>query len=211
MKKIIIASIGVLVAVLMPAIVLASPQGKLNQVINAGTLSTDIVDAGGATVATPSFSMSAASVKTACQTITGSYGDATQRVAVDNPGGANAGWTLAIAATSGPTASWSNGGSDTYKFNDASGSGCTNGQLSLDPSVATLGLSGTSTNTGITKGTSTAFISGTSDAITLMSAAASSEDIWNGYLTGIGVSQKIPASTPAGTYTLDLTQTVTAS
>ena len=210
MKKNVIALvIAVAVIVGVPAAVSASPQGKLTQVINAGTLSTDIVDGSGATVASPSFNMTTATVKTTCQTITGTYGDSGQRVSVDNPGGANNGWNLTIAATSGPTATWTTG-SLTYKFNDATGSGCTNGQMTLDPSAATLGLNGASTNTGITKGTSSAFVSGTTDSITLMSASAASDDIWNGYLTGIGVSQKIPANTPAGTYTINLTQTVTA-
>lgn len=210
MKKIAAVLLLIAAVVLVPVAVLASPNGKLNQVINTGALSTDIVDNTGATVATPSFNMTAASIKTTCQTITGSYGDANQRVSVDNPGGADAGWTLAIAATSGPTATWDSG-TNTYAFNDATGSGCTNGQLTLNPSVATLGLSGASTNTGITQGSSAAFVSGVTDSLTLMSASSASDDIWNGYLTGIGVSQKIPASTPAGTYTIDLTQTATAS
>lgn len=196
--------------VALPAIAFASPQGRLSQVINAGTLSTDIVDGAGVSVASPAFSMTSTSVKTTCQTITGTYGDTGQRVSVDNPGGANAGWNLTIAATGGPTATWTNGAA-TYKFNDTAGTGCTAGQLTLNPSVATLGLNGTSTSTGVTKGSSASFVSGSVDSITLMSASAASEDIWNGYLTGIGVSQKIPASTPAGTYTIDLTQTVTAS
>ncbi len=209
-KRAILAVVIAALVVAVPAVTFASPQGRLSQVINAGTLSTDIVDGAGASVASPAFSMTATSVKTTCQTITGTYGDTNQRVAVDNPGGANAGWNLTIAATGGPTATWTNG-STTYKFNDAAGSGCTNGQLTLNPSVATLGLNGASTNTGVTKGSSASFVSGTADSLTLMSASASSDDIWNGYLTGIGVSQKIPASTPAGTYTIDLTQTVTAS
>ena len=209
MKKALIGAV-VFVLAILPVAVNASPQGKLNQVIGAGTISTDIVDGGGTTVASPSFNMSTTNVSTGCQTITGSYGSATQRVSVDNPGGANAGWTLAIAATSGPTAKWVDGAKN-YSFNNPAGSGCTGGQMTLDPAAATLNLNGGSTATGVTKGTSTSFVSGTTDAITLMSASAASEDIWSGYLSGIGVSQKIPPSTAGGTYTIDLTQTVTAS
>ena len=47
--------------------------------------------------------------------------------------------------------------------------------------------------------------------ITLLTAAAGSEDVWNGYVTGIGLSQVIPASAPVGTYTINLTQTVTSN
>ncbi|MEP6710584.1 MAG: hypothetical protein ABJA64_02610 [Candidatus Saccharibacteria bacterium] len=208
MKKIKII-LGILVATILltPVLAYASPTGRLNQSITSGTLSTDIRDASYVTVGSPSFNMTAATVSNACQTITGTYGDNAQRVYVDNPGGANNGFTLAIASTAGSGALWTSGG-NTYDFDDAAGGGCTNGQLTLDPSVSTLGLDGSSTSTGITKGTATAFLSNSS--ITLLNAAAGSDDIWRGYLTGIGVSQKIPASKPAGTYVLDLTQTVTA-
>lgn len=209
MKKILFV-IGIALLALIPITANASPQGKLNQTINAGALSTDIVDGAGAAVALPSFNMAATTIKNTCQTITGTYGDTAQRVTVDNPGGANGGWVLSIAATSGPTAKWVSGANN-YAFNDATGAGCTNGQLTLNPAASTLNLNGTSTNTAITKGASTAFVSGTADSITLLTAAAGSDDIWSGYLTGIGVSQKIPASKPAGTYTIDLTQTVVAS
>jgi hypothetical protein len=209
MKKALIA-VGVLVLALVPVAVKASPIGELSQLINAGSLSTDIVDAAGATVAAPSFNMTAASVKTTCQTITGSYGDNAQRVNVENPGASATGWSLAIAATGGASAEWTSGG-DTYNFNDATGSGCTNGQLTLNPVAATLGLNGGSTSTGVTKGAQASFVSGVTDSLTLMAADASSQDIWSGYLTGIGVSQKVPGYTPAGTYTIDLTQTVTAA
>lgn len=195
---------------LVPAIVGASPQGRLNQTINAGVLSTDIIDAGGTPVASPSFNMATTSIQTTCQTITGTYGSSTQRVAVNNPGGANAGWTLAIAATGGASAQWVSGGNQ-YSYNTAAGSGCTSGQMTLNPVAATIGLDGSSTATGVTKGAQASFVNATTNSITLMTADASSQDIWSGYLTGIGVSQKIPASTPAGTYTIDLTQTVAAS
>ena len=195
---------------LVPAIVGASPQGRLNQTINAGVLSTDIIDAGGTPVTSPSFNMAATSIQTTCQTITGTYGSSTQRVAVNNPGGANAGWTLAITATGGASAQWVSGGNQ-YSYNTAAGTGCTSGQMTLNPVAATLGLDGSSTATGVTKGAQASFVNGTTNSITLMTADASSQDIWSGYLTGIGVSQKIPASTPAGTYVIDLTQTVAAT
>ncbi len=47
--------------------------------------------------------------------------------------------------------------------------------------------------------------------ITLISAAAASADIWNGYVTGIGLSQAIPAAQPLGSYSIDMTQTITAT
>ena len=192
------------------SLVNAAPVGQLNQSINAGTITTDIVDAAGAPVAGASFNMAPTSISTMCQTSTGSYGSNSQRVAVDNPGGANGGWTLAIALTDGPDADWVSG-SDTYKADSPAGSGCTNGQLTLDPSAATLGLIGASTSTGITQGPAAAFSNGVLDSITLINAAGTSDDIWSGYLTDIDISQTIPPQTAAGSYSIDLTQTVTAS
>lgn len=184
----------------------AAPQGQLSQSINAGTISTDIVDANGSPVAVPSFAMSAASISTVCQTVTGTYGSNSQRVSVDNPGGADNGWSLAIAPTTGPGATWTSG-SNSYSVDDPADSGCTNGQMTLNPAAATLGLNGASTSTGIAQGSQAAF---SGSPITLLTAASGSDNIWNGYLTGIAVSQKIPGQTPAGSYTVDLTQTVTA-
>ena len=49
-----------------------------------------------------------------------------------------------------------------------------------------------------------------SNPVTLMSAAATADDIWNGYITGVSLKQDIPAGQQAGTYTLPMTQTVAA-
>ena len=175
---------------------------QLSQQNTAGTLSTSIRDASNVVVASPSFSMGSVAVSTSTQTATGTFGSNTQRISVDNPGGANAGWTLSLAATGGTSATWTSGG-NTYAFNGNT----TTGQLTINPAAATL-TAVTGTSTGITKGTSSAFSGAT--PITLLNAASGSDDIWNGYITGVGVSQAIPASQPAGTYTFDLTQTVTS-
>lgn len=187
----------------------ASPNTQLQQVISAGTLSTDILDASQVTVSSPGISLSSLNVSSACQTTTGTYGSGSQRIYVDNPGASATGWVLSMAATSGNTATWTTG-SQTYDFNDPTGSGCTNGQLTINPSAGTTNAQSPSTTTGVTLGSSAAFNQGTTDAIELVNAGASSDDIWRGYFTGIGVSQKVPATKPAGTYTISLTQTVVA-
>lgn len=190
------------VALSAPAVYAQTTAGStLTQAINSGAVSTDFRDAANAVVASPSFPLNAATVSTQQQSITGIFGSSTQRISVDNPGNAG-GWSLAIAATAGDTALWTSGG-NTYDFNGTAAAG----RLTLDPSVGTITVTGPSTMTGVTKGTSTAFTTG---AITLMSASASSDDVWNGYLTGVGITQTIPAFQPTGAYTLSLTQTVTA-
>lgn len=188
----------------MPLIANAAPTAtsELTQEISSGALSTDIRNSGGSVVASPSFAMSAATVSTSQQTVTGEFGSNSQRVSVDNPGGADGGWTLAWNATVPGTSEWTDGGNN-YAYNGSEAAG----RLTINPAAGSLtALTGGST--GLTLGSS-GFFSGTTP-ITLLSADASSADIWNGYITGIDLTQTIPASQPAGSYTLDMTQTVTS-
>lgn len=175
---------------------------QLTQSITAGSLSTDVRDGAGAIVASPSFSMSSVAASTAAQTSTGTFGTSTQRIAVDNPGGANNGWTLALNATTPGTGAWTSGG-NTYAYNGTTATG----QLTVNPTLGAI-VATTGTATNVTKGTSAVFTGTT--PITLMVAATASEDIWSGYITGIGLSQAIPAGQALGSYTLSMTQTVTA-
>lgn len=215
-----VASLGIVASV--PQTVFAANNSTFNQTINAGVLSTDVLDATGATVTSPSVAMSAKSLSFACQSggaaSTGVFGANAQRITVLNPGGANNGWTLTLGATAGATATWVSGG-NSFDYNDATTSGCTDGgdadlrpgQLTVDPSVGTLTADCDScTTANVTKGSSTAFVQGTADSVTLLNASATSDDIWKGYLTGATLSQTIPAETPAGAYTMNMTLTATA-
>lgn len=175
---------------------------RLTQSITAGVLSTDIRNASNAVVTNPAFPMTAQTVSTAQQTSTGTFGSNTQRVSVDNPGGANGGWTLTWNATTPGTGTWQSG-SDSYAYNGTAATG----QLTVNPAAGTV-TANTGGTSGVTLAASASF-SGTTP-VTLMSASASAAQIWNGYATGIGLSQTIPAAQPAGSYTLDMTQTVAA-
>jgi hypothetical protein len=204
----------------------AANNSTFSQVISTGTLSTDIMDASRVTVASPGVAMSGKSFSFDCQAggsaSTGTLGTVAQRMYVNNPDGADNGWTLTVAATGGATGRWANGGANTFMdFNDPTGStaGCSDGadadtsvgQLGLDPSTGTLTTDCTScTSTGVTLGSNASFNQGTTDSITLINAAAGSNDVWRGYLTGVTASQTIPAETPADSYTLNLTLTSTA-
>lgn len=197
-------------SLVVPAVAFASTTPNLTQSINAGTLTTDILDASRVTVGSPTAAMSAKSFSFSCQTSTGTLGTNSERVYVINPSATSTSWTLAINATTPGTGTWTSGG-NTYKYNDATGSGCTNGQLTIDPSVATVNNDCTSsscTSATITKGSSTAMTAST--PVTLMSGGANA-GVWRGYLTGIGLSQAIPAEQPSGSYTLNMTLTVTGS
>lgn len=178
-----------------------SAPSTLTQVIDDGTASTDIRDASGTVLVTPTVGMTSTLLSTSQQTTTGTFGSNTQRITVDNPGGANNGWSLALNATTPGTGKWVSGGNEYLYNGDAS-----TGQLSVNPAVATITPT-VGGSTGVSLGTASAFTG--SGSITLMSASAASADIWNGYITGIGLSQAIPANQPAGTYSLSLTQTLT--
>lgn len=131
---------------------------------------------------------------------TGTLGTNDQRLSVDNPGGANNGFTFTLNATNPGTSQWSNG-TNTYSYNNTPA----NGQLTIDPSTSTW-TARVGTTTSISKGVQASFTGPT--AITLATSSSALEDIWNGYVTGIGLSQTIPANTPAGNYTIQMTQTV---
>ena len=173
------------------------------------TLSSDVVDGSGVSVASPSAGMTSASSSFSCQAVTGTLGTATQKVRINNTT-SNPAWTVSIAATSGPSALWTTG-STTYDFNDPSGSGCTNGQLTIDPSAGTLTPAAGCANTGLTLGSSAGFSSGVTDSITLAtgSASATINCYWD--LTGVSLSQQVPAERAAGAYSLNLTITTTAN
>ncbi|HEY5442376.1 MAG TPA: hypothetical protein VIJ68_02470, partial [Candidatus Saccharimonadales bacterium] len=198
----------------------AASTPTFNQTINPGVLSTDILDASRVSVASPSVAMTAKPFLFACgsgaNASTGTFGSSTQRIYVINPNGANNGWTLTMAATGGATAVWSDGGTNSYDFNDPTTAGCTDGadtdtkigQLSVDPSVSTLTTDCNScVVTNVTKGSSSAFVETTLNSLTLLSASLASDDVWRGYLTGVALSQTIPAEQPAATYTLNMTLT----
>lgn len=198
-----------LATLIVPATVFAANTPTLNQTINAGTLSTDILQTDDATpVTSPAVAFGALNRSFTCQTTTGTLGDTNNKVNVSNMA-TNNGWTLAIAATGGAAATWTSG-ANTYKYNDATGSGCTNGQLTINPAVTTIttDCSSVCNAVTVTKGSSTAFVSGTADSVTL--ASASTGTAWKGFLTGVSLSQKVPASQVAGSYSLGMTITVTA-
>ena len=197
---------------------------NFTQTINAGVLATDILDASRVSVGSPTVAMGAKTFSFDCYSgggaSTGLLGTNTERVYVMNPDAADNGWTLTIAATGGATTAWDAGAATDYDFNDSGGSGCTDGagdadafggQMTIDANAGTLTADClTCVTTNVTKGSSTAFDQGTTDSVTILSAAAASNDIWRGYITGATVSQTIPAEQVPGSYSLGMTLTVTA-
>lgn len=200
--------------------VYASSTSSFTQTINGGSLGIDIVDGSYNTVASPAIAMGAVTFSFVCQTGTGTFGSASEQIYVSNPDAADNGWTVSLAA-SATTDVWDSAGTD-YDFNDAGGSGCTDGadtdslggQLTVDASGGTLAAGQCSgcTASNITKGSSSAYVEGSTDSITILTGAAGSDDIGDWTLQGVSLSQEIPAEQPAAAdYDINMTLSVTAS
>jgi hypothetical protein len=213
--KRLLAAMAGLSLVLVPAAVYASLAPSFTQTINAGSLTSDIYQSDDTTpVASPAAAFSSENYSFQCQTSTATLGDSNNKLNVTNLATGKSSWNIAIAATSGDSATWTSGG-NTYKYNDSTGApaGCTNGQLTVDPSVSTItddcNSSCTANDGTVSKGASTTYVSGSVSSATLMSDSAGTP--WEGYMTGISLSQKIPALTPSGSYTLPMTITLSST
>lgn len=200
--------------------VFASDTSTFNQTINSGTLSVDIVDASYVTVASPSIDMSTLSFGFTCQTSTGTFGTTTEQIYVKNPDAADSGWTVSLAG-SATTAVWDSAGTD-FDFNDSNGSGCTDGgdtdsfggQMTVDASGGSIAVGSCSacTTTGVSAGSSNAFVEGSVDDITILSGASESDDIGDWTLQGVSISQKVPAEQPAAAdYSIDMVLSILAN
>lgn len=184
------------------------------------TLGFDIVDTLANSVANPSISMPTSNFSFDCRSTAGTLGTSTQKLRITNTT-ANPSWSLSIAATGGATALWRNSGNtQQYDYNDSSGSpsGCADGtdsdskagRLTINPATGSVTSQNNCTTSGISLGSSAGFTEGSVNAITLLSASATTPIGCYWDLTNIGVSQYIPGGQPGDTYTLDLTLTITA-
>lgn len=205
-KRISAGALVILAGVALPSYVAfaaLTANSTLEQEVAVGTLSTDFRTSAGVLVNNPTFTMNPVTVSNAQQTATGTFGETEKRIAVDNPDAADDGWTLTLNASNPATDEWTSSG-DSYKFNAATAA---DGQLTVDPSGGTLTAVAGGT-TGISKGSVATFNS--TSPVTLMSASAGAADLTNTTLYGVSLSQTIPASTPAGSYSLTMVQTVAA-
>lgn len=208
-----VASVGLCFA--FGAYAASTPQ--LTQSITDGAKSLDIVDGSGAPVASPAAAFGALAFSFTNQTSTATnVFTATQKIRVSNPT-STATWTVNLGATN--TATWTSGGNH-YDFNDTTGSGYADGadtdtyggQLTVDLSTPVV-RAGVPDNTAcpianVSSGATDSFVEGSVDSIDLASGSASAPAYCRFDLTGVNLSQKIPASQPSGTYNLNMTVTV---
>ncbi|HCP08556.1 MAG TPA: hypothetical protein DIT25_02025, partial [Candidatus Moranbacteria bacterium] len=156
-----------------------------------------------AAVASPTVSFGAKVFDWIAQSSTGTLGTASQKIRISNTT-ATPTWTLSFSATSGPTALWQSGVNN-YDFNGASAAG----RLQVNASGATITPQSGCVSTGLTKGSATYFVQGSQDSINLIIAGSGAQTncFWD--ITGITLTQDIPASQPAGSYILGMTLTAT--
>ncbi len=193
----------------------SSASSNFQQIIHgASNLMAAIVDASYVPVANPSIVMSPVTQGLSCQTSTGNFGTATQQIYVKNIEAADSGWTLTLAGTATSSAWTSSSANANYSFNNPDGSGCTHGQMTVNPSVGTLSIgqcqSGCSIN-HLSLGNPVAFSRGLTDSITLLSATADADHIGDWALKNVSISQNIPAGQAvADDYNINMVLTVTA-
>ena len=220
-----VACLGLLMAGAMT--VQASSTSNFQVTVNSGTLSVDIADSTSsfATVASPTVGFAAQTFSFNCGSTTGTFGTATESIYVVNPDAADNGWSVTLAA-SAATAVWDSAGSTAeFDFNDTNDSGCTDGsgdtdtasgRLTVDPSGGTIATGGCDSSncniSDISLGSSAAYDEGTTDSVTIATGAADSNDIGDWAITGVALTQTIPAEQPAHSdYSLNMTLTVAAS
>ncbi len=176
---------------------------QLEQEITAGVLSTDVVDGSGNPVANPAVVFDPVTQSATVETNTADYPSGSNRALVSNPGGESV-WRMQLQADDGPTAKWINATSDEFDFNGTAAQG----QMTIDATAgkATLTTVG-GTATGVNRQSSAeTFAEGSKDIIDILSATGAVT--WEGYLTGIGISQTIPAGQATGIYHINLRQSV---
>ena len=193
------------------------------EVVITNDYGVTIVDAAGTEVAAPLVNFGLATISTTqCVPQTAVLGTSSQKIRINNDLVKN-GWNVSIAATGGPTARWT-AGVNGYDFNDPGGSpaGCADGgdadpvagQLRVNPSGATIAQetapTAGCTTTGLTRGSSTTFSQGSTDVITLVAGAPTTQRFCYWDVTNIALQQYVPPVIPAGTYTIDMTLTMTA-
>lgn len=201
--------ISIVLALIMPLsmtgreVMAATTATTLSQTITAGTLNISIVDGSGNVVGSPSVPFGSVSFLFAAQNATGTLGTASEKIRLDNPT-STVTWSVTMAATGGDSAVWDAGGGLTYPYNNATAD---NGRLTVDPSTGTITPFGSCTNTNVTLGTSDFFLSGSTSSIDLMTAASGADPYCRWDLTGVSLTQRIPASQASGSYTLAMTLT----
>ena len=178
----------------------------LSQTINSASIGISIVDAAGDPVGSPSVSFGAFAFSFTAGNSAGILGTSSQKIRVSNPTAADT-WTVSIAATGGESSVWTDGGTNTYPYNHISNADL--GRLTVDATTnGVVTPAGGCSNTNVSKGASSTFVSGTTSNITILSAAEGSDPYCYWDLTAVDLTQRIPASQAPASYSLGMTLSV---
>ena len=179
---------------------------------SVGTLEVDILDSGDSPVLNPYMEMDALDFNTSYQSSTGTFGISSQKIRVSNTTG-TASWTLSIAPSGGATDYWD--ATTDFDYNDPTanaGDGADadslGGQLTIDSSSATITPESGCSTTGLSLNSSASYSEGVVDSITIFSASSGADTGCYWDVTGIDISQTVPANQPADYYTIDLVLTI---
>jgi len=186
-------------------VIVQAADTTFNQVINEGTLSLDIVDGSGVTVSSPAVTFGAIAFSFDAQDSTGTLGTASEKIRVSNPTTTDT-WVVNIAASSGAGTLWTTG-TYTYPFDSTGGEDT--GRLTVNPATGTITPIGSGcTNTSVSLQSSDFFLSGTTNSIDLFAAATGADLACRWDLTGVSLTQRVPAAQTPGSYSIDMTLTV---
>jgi len=209
MQKLCIFLVYIVFVVFVPIVAHASSTTILTQTLNPGSVSMDIVDALYESVVSPVVAMGTKTAGSGCQSVSETLGTPTQQIyGINSESGVS--WNINLVA-SAVTDLWTSS-TGTIDYNDPAGDGCTGGQMTVNPSVATLtkGQCASCGTGGLTLGTAASFSQGVTDSITILSGEIGPGDTGDWKLTGVAISQKIPANKPAGNYVIKMVLTITA-
>src|SRR5512133_1593590 len=163
-------------------------------------LTVNFVDAGGAGIASPLATF--AGITAGTTAAAGALTTPSSKIRVTN-NRLIAPWSLTIAATAGPSTSWSSG-AGALGFNHPAGGNA----LSIDPSASSVAPRGSlCTSVDLTRGASATFDQGVTDSITLLTAGGSATTGCAWDLTNISLTQTVPAAQAAGVYSISMTIT----
>ncbi len=181
--------------------------------IVSGVLSIDIVDNNGNSITNPIFSLDPRTFSYSSSSSQGIFGFDNQKIRITNST-ANPLWTVSLSASYGETAFWSDG-TDSYDFNDPTPDAkdgpdpdTIGGQMSIDPSFASITPKPGGTSTGIVLSSPSSFIEGTQNSLTIASSSSATQtnSYWD--IMGVSILQSIPASQRSGEYSINMTLTV---
>ncbi|MCY4577301.1 MAG: hypothetical protein OXB96_02645, partial [Candidatus Kaiserbacteria bacterium] len=176
------------------------------------TLSASIFDTSDNVVDDPLVHFSSPARSGNTMTTAGTFGTLSEKIMVQN-GTTVSAWNLTLAAEN-TQALWRKDASHLFDFNDGSSDGSDNdsvaGTLIIDPSSAVISASSGCDSDGLIRGSSASFVEGSVDAITLISANSSADTGCSWSITGIDLSQEIPAGQQDGSYSINMVLTVTA-